>query len=45
LKQKGGQSYIGSCDPNQWIELLVEFKDDMNALYYILRADPGRISN
>jgi hypothetical protein len=45
LKQRGGRSYIGTCNRNEWIELLVEFKDDTNALYYILRADPGRISN
>jgi hypothetical protein len=44
LKQKGGQSYIGTCDPNQWIELLDEFKDDTNALYYILCADAGHMS-
>jgi hypothetical protein len=50
LKQKGGRSYIGTCtthtnkdNPNQWIDLLEEFKDDTNALYYILSADPGRI--
>jgi hypothetical protein len=45
LKQRGGRSYIGTCNRNDWIELLVEFKDDTNALYYILCADPGRISN
>jgi hypothetical protein len=44
LKQKGGRSYIGTCDPNQWIELLDEFKDDTNALYYILCEDPVRMS-
>ena len=52
LKQKGGRSYIGTCttsttaaNPNQWIELLDEFKADTNALYYILCADPGRMNN
>jgi hypothetical protein len=44
LKQKGGRSYIGTCNPNQWIELLDEFKDDTNALYYILCADPVPMS-
>jgi hypothetical protein len=49
LKQKGGRWYIGALTsnntikPNQWIELFDEFKDDTNALYYILRESPGPI--
>jgi hypothetical protein len=53
LKQKGGRPYIGACctassstaaNRNQWIELLDEFKEDTNALYYILCVDPGLMS-
>ena len=44
LNLRGGQAYLEHLADDQWIDLLTEYREDVNALYYILSAAPQQLN-
>ena len=44
LNLRGGQAYLEHLAHDQWIDLLIEYREDVHALYYILSAVPQQLN-